>query len=55
MRLMKPDHEIWRAAYNAALTGYLSLGINDELEEVSRYCASQADAALKAFKAKWPM
>ena len=53
MRRMEHHEEIWRAAYNAALTGYLSSGIGG-IEDVSRYCVSAADAALKAYQARWP-
>jgi hypothetical protein len=49
---MENNEEIWRAAYNAALTGYLGSGHND-IQDVARAAEHHADAALKIHNAKW--
>ncbi len=49
---MENNEEIWRAAYNAALTGYLGSGHND-IQDVAKAAQSHADAALKIHNGKW--
>lgn len=56
--MAKPkQHEVWLAAYQAAMSGLLSNTVWSELgmfDDLHKECAKHADAAVAAFGKRWP-
>ena len=51
---MPPDSEVWRQAYNAALTGVIVGDFDATAEQFAEVCCRHSDLALLSFLERWP-